>query len=685
MIITDLWLSNFRAHKNLHIKLKTGVTGIVGDNGTGKSSIIEAIQFLMTGELFDGTKTEAINLDASSGYVAGAFILNEKRGRIERHLDSSKVVLKYDGVEYKKATEVKELWDKLLMLNPDIIKKVVIARQGHIPQLFSGDPSVREKVFQRIFLVPPTEKFRAMIWKDYIKQAPPIVPEEDILQLQNLKDNVTADITAIEEELDGLALLTESELDFYRKRTDFIQKCVDDAGKAPALNQALKEAQANLREIDEKVNYINEKLKIDIGKYQRMNTMLLQHKGLYAQKLKWETELNNLKYPFSENEYNKLVKELEAGKINLEEYTRQQANERVKIVNLEAEINQLTTLQGKAHCPTCKQEIKNISEHIELLSGNLQSAKSEFARIEELYNNLDIALTKTDLLKIKYEVVLDRKEALVAQLEQLQNITFDEELLQNTTAVIERYTELKAEKSSAELKQAKAMGSVTDLMREIAVLTQYDGDNPLVELEQISKILTQHYDDYRINQQRSVDLKIKQFELKNINERIKNSQDNHKKNTQRNAYVATLNKAYEVLHTAQFPRKLIMMYSEVVTEYLQENLEMFDIPYTARVADNFKIEMIDEQDRILPTVSGGQEIVVGISLHLALHDLFSQSFPLMVIDEGTTHLDSTNRKAYFDLIKGLKSKSKLKQILIIDHDPQLSEVVDQVVQLKKNE
>jgi DNA repair exonuclease SbcCD ATPase subunit len=126
-----------------------------------------------------------------------------------------------------------------------------------------------------------------------------------------------------------------------------------------------------------------------------------------------------------------------------------------------------------------------------------------------------------------------------------------------------------------------------------------------------------------------------------------------------------------------------MNYADVVTEYLQEKLQCFNIPYTPKLSDKFKIEMYTEDNQIVPTVSGGQEMQIGISLHLALHELFSQSFPLLVIDEGTTHLDTTNRKAYFEIIKKLKANEKLQQILIIDHDEGLSTVVDNVINLNE--
>ncbi|WP_394998609.1 AAA family ATPase [Acinetobacter sp.] len=683
MTLTDLWFTNFRRLTNLHIKLKSGVTGIIGDNGTGKSTVIEGIQFLLTGELFEGTKAEAINLDADSGYVAGAFVLNGKKGRLERHLDSSKVILKYDGVEYKKSTEVKELWEKLLQLNADIIKKVIIAQQGHIPQLFSGDPAVREKVFQRIFLVPPTEKMRAMIWNDYLKQAPPIVPEEDLLHLQNIKATLDYEVVDLDIQLNNLYRLSDNEIENIRQRIAFIQGCMSGDGKRAILLTAYDEARQKVNDLYWKRNHLNEKLKIDIDKYQKMNTMLLQHKGIYAQKLRLETELNSLEYPFSKEIYNTYVIEKDELSKQKEELGKQHYEARSNVSKLANEITQFSRLKGQACCPTCKQAIVDVLSHIEILKNEYLIAQEKFADCEMDFNLL--SAKKQDITQHidHYDKVLWQEEGIRDSLAQLKDVTFDETTLQQTTAVLERYKELKSEEADNNVKTAQWEAKLDNLDREIKAIQVYDGDDERTELNELSIKLEQNTNIVREYQQLSIDYRVKQAEVKSIETRIKNTEDNQAKNKKRNAYVAVLQKAYDVLHTSQFPRKLIMSYADIVTDHLQSNLELFDIPYSARVADNFKIELLDDQDRVLPHVSGGQEIMVGISLHIALHDLFSEAFPLMIIDEGTTHLDSPNRKAYFEMIKGLKAKSKLKQIIIIDHDPQLSEVVDNVIQLRK--
>ncbi len=54
---------------------------------------------------------------------------------------------------------------------------------------------------------------------------------------------------------------------------------------------------------------------------------------------------------------------------------------------------------------------------------------------------------------------------------------------------------------------------------------------------------------------------------------------------------------------------------------------------------------------------------------------------MLIIDEGTTNLDDVNVKLYFDFINQLKSNTKIRQMIIIDHRKELMNVVDNIIQL----
>src|SRR5688572_1082320 len=56
--LTELTLQHFRNHPHLQLQFPHLATVIVGDNGQGKTSILEAIQILATGKSFRADKVE---------------------------------------------------------------------------------------------------------------------------------------------------------------------------------------------------------------------------------------------------------------------------------------------------------------------------------------------------------------------------------------------------------------------------------------------------------------------------------------------------------------------------------------------------------------------------------------------------------------------------------------------------
>jgi DNA repair exonuclease SbcCD ATPase subunit len=142
-----------------------------------------------------------------------------------------------------------------------------------------------------------------------------------------------------------------------------------------------------------------------------------------------------------------------------------------------------------------------------------------------------------------------------------------------------------------------------------------------------------------------------------------------------------LKNVYDLFHTGRFPRALIQTYSSTVSDYMNDVLSSFDFPYSAKVNESFGIDIFNAEGLQLPAISGGQQVMVGFSLRLALHNMFVGAFPFMIIDEGSYGLNSDNAKKYFDIIKTLGKSSKFKQVIVIDHHSELSEYVDNTISL----
>lgn len=98
MIVTGIALQNFRVHKNYFLKFTKDTTVIIGDNAIGKTSIIEAIQLLATGNSFRaGTIAEMIDFDSELARVKGVVVdaesTEQQAGLGNQHRDELEVIL----------------------------------------------------------------------------------------------------------------------------------------------------------------------------------------------------------------------------------------------------------------------------------------------------------------------------------------------------------------------------------------------------------------------------------------------------------------------------------------------------------------------------------------------------------------------------------------------------------------
>ena len=683
LILNELTLRKFRIHENLTIKFGGGVTGIVGRNGTGKSSIIEAIGFLFTGEA-DDPKEKVITSGATgTSYVRGKFTLNGKQGVIERSLDTSKVTLVYDGQSLVKAGEVKELWAKLLQVDNHIFQHVIMARQQKMAELFSGESAVREKAFQKIFMVPNTERVRTIIW-DYIKSCPPPLPEDNV---HTIDQQIAVFRTALEPKREKLALISASVLNDQQMSavigyTNFYSRCLEDAQKRPQLEAQATQLQTTVNQLAAVATVLEEQ----VAQYppdldSQYSTLLVKkeqhrvHTLGCARLADARAQLSELRFNGSEEQG--LLAALEQQQASLSgELGEWSARART----LQEEVNGLQGLSTSPTCPTCKQPLTDVPTHLRQAQEALASAYENHTRVN---GALQSVREKTQL-----------KRQLLAKWTNLQSNVAMLEQQVGQTATQFNPTELRAietlrdSKTSDVQDLAQARNSLvqteaklTVLHGQISRLVAYDGaSTPEEELTLMQEVLQRHrarIQDINLLEKEIVEL---QTEIRGLEQRRVVSVANHEKNLDRTEYNNKLRIAYDVLHTSQFPRQLVQTYSSVVEEELLQQLQRFEIPYQAKINDEFRI-VVTKGGNTLPRLSGGQEMIVGLCLRLALHSMFSQSFPMLVIDEGTTHLDSENQKLYFQCIDDLKKDKVIKQLIIIDHSSLLTEVVDQVVQL----
>ena len=175
--IKSFGAKNFGHYKSFERKKIIGnVLGLSGISGSGKSTILQIVEWLSTGSIVKpGVTKEAISewvRRTEDGSVVkkmegwGELEVDGSPLRIERSVSlagTSTRSLMWDGKEKKGAAEVDTLLAELFGADQKIISSLVFIRQGSFGQLFSGLDSDRLEFFVRLLALGGLAKIATSI------------------------------------------------------------------------------------------------------------------------------------------------------------------------------------------------------------------------------------------------------------------------------------------------------------------------------------------------------------------------------------------------------------------------------------------------------------------------------------------------------------------------------------------
>lgn len=152
MIIKSIDLENYCQHRGRHIDVQGNLIAVVGPNGRGKSNLLGAIQFALTGEQPGKNKEDLLSWGERDGHVTLEFEHEGKPGTITRYIKSNKATLVYDGVETTGITAVANELSERLHMDKDLVRQSVFVRQKEVDAIISAktDKAAKEVAFQKL-------------------------------------------------------------------------------------------------------------------------------------------------------------------------------------------------------------------------------------------------------------------------------------------------------------------------------------------------------------------------------------------------------------------------------------------------------------------------------------------------------------------------------------------------------
>lgn len=154
--ITRLEIEDFGRHKQIHHDLNGHVVGLTGPNGKGKSTVLQAIQFALTGSVdHDDSLPAFIRKEDSAKPPKKAtvrlwFEADGKKGSITRAITptTNSRELRWDGYEDGKPVssdkKVNEILFEILGVDKKAINSTVFIKQGSIGDMFGGNTERRD-------------------------------------------------------------------------------------------------------------------------------------------------------------------------------------------------------------------------------------------------------------------------------------------------------------------------------------------------------------------------------------------------------------------------------------------------------------------------------------------------------------------------------------------------------------
>lgn len=397
MIFTNLKLKNFKSYLNTDINLGSGITIIVGENGAGKSTILEAISFALfkqhTSRKIDDLIRINKNKQANQTMaVQLEFISNGITYRVSREKtkSSSKAHL-YQKVNNPNTNdftfsplctgdkEVSNEIKNILQMDGDLFLNAIYVRQGEIADLVAKTPSEKKQLIGRLLGIESLEK----AWRN-------------ILPLINL---------------------------YKEKKAELKGQLSSDEG----LKNKFNIKKAELENLRDKANNLTSKLQMVNNEKEEM--------AKYKQDLENSRETYLKLNQDKENEEKNLLK--------LQEEKREVQNKLDDIYKQEEEIKRLEKYVLKLPLYTSFQKsilkVESLKAQEKELNSTAESIKKYQSILEEEKYNYDIYLQYDD----KIESLEKRKSLLEKDLEDLARLEDEQKTLtsqiQNDTTKLEGF------------------------------------------------------------------------------------------------------------------------------------------------------------------------------------------------------------------------------------------------------
>ena len=681
-MITSIELGDFLAHSETKLEFEKGVTIFVGENGAGKSSIIDGITFSLFGQHTRKSNKGLIKRGSNQGYSKIEFSINGKQYETVRKIDSKGgLVATFSEITKEGRVEIAagerkqfgesmtEQVEKIIGMDFEKLKIASIVQQGELNSIINAKPKEFKELLNAIIGIDKldvasesmkkvTKEFREKIKTDlgYDDTHIDILErdfekyQQDIKESEPEKNQLESEQQQIQDELKKLKKELETETPKIDKinqlelRKDELSRYAKDTMKG--IQEKISENERKIRDCEGCFDVIEQKIDFET-KIQKVEEALEDSSNKIQEML---SQIASLK-----------EKQILASKLQLKDNKCPVCDSTVEKLNPFFQIEHV------------KEETIKLQENIKLKEKEREmynQKKKEFVEKVQKTRDAEATLkahsinTKEELIEIQKETQIQKKKVPLINNNDLKQIS---QIDEHTKLIFENILKLELEtKGFNEKEFVKLKNTIEEKQTSLSQIHQQIGGI----LEKIDKA------EKQIDKiQNSI------LELKKVKKYISKLDKVQTNIFSRDGAVATSLRSWAL-------NSISVKASEYLS-FLNTKIQRIALSEKARdvsIACYSKTEVLE-----LESLSGGEKVSVALALRLGMASLLgSSNLNLMILDEPTTHLDAERKKSLVRVLSQLTEISNSQtpmQFLIITHDTEIFEDsnVEQIYKFESKE
>jgi exonuclease SbcC len=651
VIINSVRLRNFKSHSDTKIDFGPGINVILGENGAGKTSVLEAISFALFKE-YGGNLENLVRRGHNELSVELVFTSHGRKYRVVRtrkksSTDSHLFLLKGEEATSLQAGDIevdKEI-SRILGIDKYLFTNAVYVRQGEIARLLIARPAEKKQLISRLLGIDVLEKVwdRMRVVIDTYKNRKSML-EVRIMEEERIKAQLG--------ELGKQAEDVKARMKKTRGRITDTEKSLERAGRE----------EKHLGEVEKKYASLSSMLESAKTTLERERERLGSGKKQLAEIREADMEISSIK------------KKLPAGWKEKLEHDISLKRERGSAIDenigkLKGRIEEMRELKVKLlktgkKCPLCGSKLTERHREGLLRERELKisDAEKETARlvVEKGGVTKGLGLLAARLEELgglertysELKGIAGRREGTLKAAQESEKIVKD--LRVKTGSLGKALKDLESKMVAYE----KARERVQNLRSELAALREAGGrqEGHLHELE---------------NSRKRLEAEVKEIGAKKLeHDRLER-------------FASLLSEIRALFDKSGLQKDLRIKSGPVIEEHMRGFFREFNFDYSDLSLDeNYDVILYGPAgESTTEMMSGGERIAAALAMRLGIaRTLVGGSAESMLLDEPTIYLDNQRRQ---DLIEVIKKLSVMPQMIVVTHDTAMEEAADKINVIRK--